>query len=154
MPDYPTDPDCIFCKIVAGEIPCHKLYEDEHVLAFLDVQPLSAGHTLVIPKGHYQAVEQMPDEVGAAIGRCLPKLGKAILNATGSTDWNILQNNGEPAGQEVMHVHFHLIPRKAGTDLRDAIPGNGLPKRVWPATQVDHSEAAKQANLIVDVLSG
>ncbi|MEO0477122.1 MAG: HIT family protein [Planctomycetota bacterium] len=152
MPDCPTDPSCIFCKIVAGEIPCHKLYEDEHVLAFLDVHPLSAGHKLVIPKGHYQAVEQMPDEVGAAIGRCFPRLGKAILEATGSTDWNILQNNGEPAGQEVMHVHFHLIPRKAGTDLREVIPGNGLPKRAWPAVAVDHAEADELKKKIVGYL--
>jgi histidine triad (HIT) family protein len=148
MPDQPTDDNCIFCKIIKGEIPCQKLFEDEHVLAFLDVGPLSAGHTLVIPKGHYKTVDVMPDDVAAAVGRCLPKLSKAILQATGSTDWNLLQNNGEPAGQEVLHAHFHIIPRKAGTDLREAMPGHGLPKRAWPAQQVDHGKAAELAKAI------
>ena len=148
MPEHPYDENCIFCKIIKGEIPCHKLFEDEHVLAFLDVGPLSQGHTLVIPKGHYKTVDVMPDEVAAAVGRCLPKLSTAILKATGSTDWNLLQNNGEPAGQEVLHAHFHIIPRKAGSDFRELTPGNGLPKRAWPATQVDHAEAGKLAETI------
>lgn len=145
---HPSDDNCIFCKIIKGEIPCHKLYEDEHVLAFLDVGPLSVGHTLVIPKGHYKTVDIMPDEIAAAVGRCLPKLSKAILHATGSTDWNLLQNNGEPAGQEVLHTHFHIIPRKAGTDLHDPVPGHGLPKRAWPATEVDHTVAGTLAQKI------
>jgi len=148
MSIQPSDPTCIFCKIIAGQIPCHRLYEDEHVLAFLDVGPLSAGHALIIPKGHYKTVDVMPDEVASSVGRCLPKLSKAILQATGSTDWNLLQNNGEPAGQEVLHAHFHIIPRAKGTDLNDATPGNGLPKRRWPAQQVDHTEAAKLAEQI------
>jgi histidine triad (HIT) family protein len=145
---HPSDDNCIFCKIIKGEIPCHKLYEDEHVLAFLDVNPLSAGHTLVIPKGHYKTVDHMPGEVAAAIGRCLPSLSKAILEATGSTDWNLLQNNGEPAGQEVLHAHFHLIPRVKGTDLHEPIKGNGLPKRAWPAVEIDHDVAGQLAEQI------
>jgi len=148
MPDHPTDSSCIFCKIIAGHIPCHKLYEDDDILAFLDVGPLSPGHTLLIPKGHYQAVDHMPADIGAAVGRCLPALSRAILKATGSTDWNLLQNNGEPAGQEVMHVHFHLIPRVAGTDLHNPTLGHGLPKRAWPAVQIDHAEAGQLAEAI------
>jgi len=154
MHDHPTDDSCIFCKIIAGAIPCHKLYEDELVLAFLDVGPLSAGHALVIPKGHYKTIDQMPDEVAAAIGRCLPSLSRAILQATGSTDWNLLQNNGEPAGQEVLHAHFHIIPRAKGTDLHQPIPGNGLPKRVWPTTKIDHAEAGKLAESIRMFIKG
>jgi len=149
---HPSDNSCIFCKIIKGEIPCQKLFEDEHVLAFLDVGPLSAGHTLVIPKGHYKTVDVMPDEVAAAVGCCLPKLSKAVLQATGSTDWNLLQNNGEPAGQEVLHAHFHIIPRKPGTDLHDPVPGHGLPKRAWPAQQVDHGKAAELATKITGLL--
>ena len=146
------DSSCIFCKIVAGQIPCHKLYEDEHVFAFLDVGPLSPGHTLVIPKGHYKTVDQMPDETAAAIGRCLPSLSRAILQATGSTDWNLLQNNGEPAGQEVLHAHFHLIPRKAGSDVNIPTPGHGLPKRAWPAVEVHHAAASKLAGQIISLI--
>ncbi len=146
------DPSCIFCKIIAGQIPCHKLYENEHVLAFLDVGPLSPGHTLIIPKGHYKTVDVMPEETAAAIGLCLPKLSRAILKATGSTDWNLLQNNGEPAGQEVLHAHFHLIPRVKGTDLREPIKGNGLPKRAWPAVEIDHVTAGKLAEQISSLL--
>lgn len=148
MPSHLTDDNCIFCKIIKGEIPCHKVYEDEQVLAFLDVGPLSEGHTLVIPKGHCKTVDQLPEETAAAIGRCLPSLSRAILQATGSTDWNLLQNNGEPAGQEVLHVHFHLIPRVNGTDFQEPTKGHGLPKRAWPAVEIDHAEAEKLATQI------
>ena len=97
MASYPTAPTCIFCKIVAGQIPCHKLYEDERVLAFLDVGPLSRGHTLVIPKGHYLTIDQVPAEVAAACGAVLPRLSRAVAAATGATAWNVLQNNGKAA---------------------------------------------------------
>lgn len=107
----PIDTNCLFCKIIAGQIPCHRVYEDEHVLAFLDIGPLSEGHTLVIPKGHATYLHQMPDASAAAIGRVLPRLASALLQATGATDYNLLQNNGSAAGQVVMHAHFHLIPR-------------------------------------------
>ena len=101
----------IFSKIIAGEIPCHKVYEDEHVFAFLDINPLSPGHTLVIPKEAAARLHEMSDESSAAIGRVLPRLARAILAATGATDYNVLQNNGAAAHQEVMHVHFHIIPK-------------------------------------------
>jgi histidine triad (HIT) family protein len=103
--------ETIFSKILRGEIPCHKLYEDEHVLAFLDIQPLSPGHTLVIPKEEVATVDKLSDEAGAAIGRVLPRLSRAVLAATGATEFNILQNNGPGAHQAVFHVHFHIIPR-------------------------------------------
>ncbi|MBY0312484.1 MAG: HIT family protein [Phycisphaerales bacterium] len=101
----------IFSKIIAGEIPCHKVYEDEHVLAFLDINPLSPGHTLVIPKEERAQVHELSDEASAAIGRVLPRICRAVLKATGATAYNILQNNGATAHQVVMHVHYHIIPK-------------------------------------------
>lgn len=103
--------ETIFHKIVAGEIPCHRVYEDEHVLAFLDVGPLSRGHTLVIPKVHAETLDQLDEEHAAAIGRVLPKLCRAVMRATGATAYNILQNNGVEAHQAVFWVHFHIIPK-------------------------------------------
>lgn len=101
----------IFDRILAGEIPCHRVYEDEHVLAFLDIGPLSPGHTLVIPKERAAFLHQLSDESAAAIGRVLPRLARAVMVATGAEAYNILQNNGRTAHQVVMHVHFHIIPR-------------------------------------------
>ncbi len=106
-------PETVFSKILRGELPCHKVYEDEHVLAFLDVNPLSRGHTLVIPKDEIETVTQLSDEACAAIGRVLPRISRAVLAATGARDFNILQNNGAPAHQAVKHVHFHIIPKHA-----------------------------------------
>lgn len=103
--------NCIFCKIVAGEIPSLKLYEDDHVLSFLDIGPLADGHTLVIPKKHFSRLEEMsPDDV-AAVTRVLPRLAAAVLRATGAPGYNVLQNNGTVSGQAVDHVHIHIIPR-------------------------------------------
>lgn len=103
--------ETIFSKILRGEIPCHKVYEDEHVLAFLDVNPLSPGHTLVIPKQEVKTVGELSDESAAALGRVLPRLCRAVKKVSGTLDYNILQNNGAPAHQAVFHVHFHIIPR-------------------------------------------
>ena len=101
----------IFQKILDGEILCHRVYEDDHVLAFLDVSPLSRGHVLVIPKEARATLGELSDQSAAAIGRVLPRLCRAICAATGATDYNVLQNNGSAAHQAVMHVHFHIIPR-------------------------------------------
>lgn len=103
--------DTIFGKILRGEIPCHRVYEDEHVLAFLDVNPLSRGHTLVIPKEPAATLDQLSDDAAAAIGRVLPRISRAVLAATGATAYNVLQNNGQAAHQAVFHVHFHVIPK-------------------------------------------
>jgi histidine triad (HIT) family protein len=107
----------IFDKILSGEIPCHRVYEDERVLAFLDIGPLSRGHTLLIPKERKATLDQLSDESAAAIGRVLPRLCRAVMKATGATAYNILQNNGVEAHQAVMHVHFHIIPRFATEGL-------------------------------------
>ena len=110
-------PDTIFTKIIAGEIPCLRVYEDEHVLAFLDINPLSPGHTLVIPKEAVATLGELSDDAGAAIGRVLPRLCRAVVKATGAKDYNILQNNGAGAHQAVFHVHFHIIPKTEGKGL-------------------------------------
>lgn len=103
--------ETIFDKILDGSIPCHRVYEDEHVLAFLDINPLSPGHTLVIPKERAAEVHQLSDDAGAAIGRVLPRIARAVKAATGAPAYNILQNNGKGAHQAVFHVHFHIIPK-------------------------------------------
>ena len=126
----------IFSKIIAGEIPSHKVYEDEHVFAFLDINPLSKGHTLVIPKEAVATLGELSDESSAAIGRVLPRICRAIVEETGCKDYNVLQNNGGPAHQAVFHVHFHIIPKPN--------PDQGLGVG-WPAGQLNHTEAASFA---------
>ena len=106
----------IFQKIIDGEIPCHRVYEDDHVLAFLDVAPLSKGHVLVIPKEAASSLHELSTESGAALGAALVTVAKAVVKATGATDYNILQNNGVDAHQAVFHVHFHIIPTFSGDD--------------------------------------
>ena len=129
----------IFDKIIAGQIPCHKVYEDQHVLAFLDINPLSPGHTLVIPKEAKPTLGELSDDSAAAIGRVLPMLCRAVMKATGATEYNILQNNGPGAHQVVMHVHFHIIPK-----LPD---GRGLGIG-WKSESFDHTSGTALAKSI------
>jgi len=103
--------ETIFSKILRNEIPCHKVYEDSHVLAFLDINPISRGHVLVIPKEAAETLDQLSDEASAAIGRVLPRLCRAVMRASGTVAYNVLQNNGPAAHQAVFHVHFHIIPK-------------------------------------------
>ena len=128
-----ADQETVFDKIIAGEIPCHRVYEDDHVLAFLDIGPLSRGHTLVIPKERKPFLHQLSDDAAAALGRVLPRICRAVVKATGATAYNILQNNGTEAHQLVMHVHFHIIPR-FGTD------GLGI---AWRPTSLPADEATQ-----------
>lgn len=130
----------IFSKILAGEIPCHTVYEDALVLAFLDIMPLSRGHTLVIPREPAPTLDQLSDDSAAALGRALPRICRAIVKATGTPDYNILQNNGEPAHQAVHHVHFHIIPKPTPTPTTSPSSPQGL-GIVWPAGRLDHGEA-------------
>ena len=103
--------ETVFAKILRGEIPCHRIYEDDAVLAFLDVSPLSRGHALVIPKEPAETLDQLSDDAAAALGRVLPRIARAVLAATGARAYNLLQNNGATAHQAVFHVHFHIIPK-------------------------------------------
>lgn len=125
-------PETIFDKILAGDVPCHRVYEDDHVLAFLDINPLSEGHTLVIPKERSAHLHQLSADSAAAIGRVLPRLCRAVLEATGADAYNVLQNNGAEAHQAVFHVHFHIIPKVGDRGL-----GVG-----WRAGELDGDTAA------------
>jgi histidine triad (HIT) family protein len=114
--------DCIFCKMVAGQIPVTKIYEDEVVLAFLDIGPLSDGHTLVIPKQHFEKLHECPAEVLGPVASRLGKIAKAVAGAMNSEGYNVLCNNGRAAGQLVEHLHFHIIPRNTGDGVFDRWP--------------------------------
>lgn len=107
----------IFDKILSGDIPSYKIYEDEHVYSFLDINPISRGHALVIPREAKAKLHELSDESSAAIGRVLPRLCRAVMAASGADDYNILQNNGAPAHQAVFHVHFHIIPKFSDSGL-------------------------------------
>ncbi len=128
--------ETIFSRIIRGEIPCHRVYEDDQVLAFLDVNPLCEGHTLVIPKEAAATLVSLSDEASAALGRALPRISRAVLRATGATEFNILQNNGPGAHQAVFHVHFHIIPKYPD--------GRGL-GLAWKASKLDQEQAITMA---------
>lgn len=106
--------DCIFCKIAQGQIPCAKLHETEHSLAFLDIAPLNKGHALIIPKKHATDIFEMSEEQMVDMGRVAHVLAPAIKAATGCEGLNLIQNNGSVAHQFVFHFHLHLIPRFTG----------------------------------------
>ncbi len=108
---------CVFCKIASGRIPCLKVYEDDAALAFLDIGPLAEGHLLLVPKDHCERLEEMPGDLLGRLMQPVPRLARALMAVTGTGDYNLLCNTGRAAGQAVMHVHFHLIPRTAGDAL-------------------------------------
>ena len=134
----------LFTRIIDGEIPSHKVYEDELVYAFLDIGPLSEGHTLVIPKEAVATLDQLSDESAAAIGRVLPRICRAVQAATGCKDFNVLQNNGAAAHQAVDHVHFHVIPKPSADE------GLGVG---WPAGKLDGERGARLAGKLREHLS-
>lgn len=134
----PSDPDCVFCKIVAGKIPCAKLLEDDEVLAFLDIGPVARGHALLIPRAHYRTLEEMPADAAGRVFRRLPDLVRAVRTATGCAGVNLLQNNGAAAGQVVPHVHVHVIPREEG----------GKFSFTWPAGRYEEGQIELLAETI------
>ncbi len=137
--------DTVFSKIIRGEIPCHKVYEDSHVLAFLDINPLSHGHTLVVPKEAAERLDQLSDEAAAAVGRVLPRLCRAVVSATGVREYNVLENNGTGAHQAIPHVHFHIIPKP---NTRE---GLGIS---WPMNQLNPQTGGTLAALIAAAVKG
>jgi len=138
-------PETVFSKILRGEIPSHKLYEDEQVLAFLDIAPLSPGHAVLIPKEPAVTLDQLSDDSAAALGRVLPRLCRALITATGIAEFNVLQNNGRAAHQAVDHVHFHIIPKPSDAE------GLGVK---WPAGKVDHAAAGALAARVRELCQG
>jgi len=114
--------DCLFCKMVAGRIPVTKIYEDDVVLVFLDIGPISDGHTLVIPKQHFEKLHDCPPELLGRVGSRLGKIAGAVTAAMNSDGYNVLCNNGRAAGQVIEHLHFHIIPRNTGDGVFDRWP--------------------------------
>ena len=125
----PRDPDCLFCKIVAGDIPCAKVFESASCIAFLDIAPVNHGHALVLPKGHYPTLMDIPSELGNDLTDALSRVGRAVMEATGAEGLNLMQNNFRAAGQLVDHVHFHLIPRHGDDGLS-----------LWPQAGYDNPD--------------
>lgn len=108
--------ECIFCKIIDGSIPSAKIYEDEHVYAFMDIMPLTKGHTLIIPKNHKENVYDLSEEEASNLFKVVPKIASVLKESFGPVGMNLLNNNGAPAGQSVFHFHLHFIPRYDQTD--------------------------------------
>lgn len=123
--------DCIFCKIINGEIPSAKVYEDENVMAFLDISQVTKGHTLVIPKTHQANIYELTPDVANKLFSVVPKIANAMKKAYNPIGLNLLNNNGESAGQSVFHYHVHLIPRYGDGD------GFGA---VWKTHEKDYSQ--------------
>ena len=112
--------DCVFCAIAAGEIPCFKVFEDDFALAYLDINPFSEGHTLVIPKAHTTGLLDTPEETLAALLARVKKVAAHLKSALGCDGFHVLQNNGAAAGQTVGHIHFHIVPRREGDPIEFA----------------------------------
>ncbi len=127
--------ETVFTKIIRGEIPCHRVWEDERVFAFLDIAPLAPGHVLVVPKEPAPTLDALSEESAAALGRVLPRIARAVVAVTGTRDFNVLQNNGAGAHQAVPHVHFHVIPKPAAGGL-------GID---WPSGRLDGDEGRRIA---------
>jgi histidine triad (HIT) family protein len=133
--------DCLFCKIVAGEIPAEKVYEDEYTLAFLDINPVNPGHTLVVPKTHATNIFDISAEAWGHVCETARRIAGSIEKAVGARGINLMMNNREHAGQVIDHVHIHLIPRHTGDGLR-----------LWPQKPYPEGEAAQVAKRIRTLL--
>lgn len=122
---------CVFCKIVKGELPAYKIYEDDKSLAFLDIKPTKVGHTLVIPKNHSATIEEASEEDLMHLTKVIKKVGARLKDKLGCPAYNIILNNGKEADQEIEHIHFHLIPREEQSQFRS------LPKIEYKSGQIE-----------------
>lgn len=138
------DDQCVFCMIAQDQLPSLKVFEDQDILAFLDVSPLADGHLLIIPKQHFIHLDKMPADLVGALCRQLPRLAAAVVAATGAQGYNVLQNNSRCAGQVVQHVHFHIIPR---------VQDDGLGYR-WLAKKYPQDKDKQVHQQILQALSG
>lgn len=133
--------DCIFCKIISGEIPSTKIYEDEETLAFLDIAPVNSGHTLVIPKKHFENLEDVAEADLYSVIKTVKKVGKAIKESISQNGYNVGLNNGLGSGQLVPHIHFHIMPRRAGDG-----------HKLWSQGKYEEGEAEAMAEKIKQAL--
>lgn len=125
--------DCLFCRIVANEIPASKVHEDDEVVAFLDIHPVNFGHLLIVPKAHFATLATLPDPLAMATARLVPRLSRAILAATSAPGLHLVVNQGAVAGQTIHHVHWHLIPRFEGDSVH------------WPWPHLAYPESGLEA---------
>ena len=132
----------IFTQIIHGQLPCHKVYEDEHIIAFLDIQPLTRGHTLVVTKEPAPSFDQLSTESASALGGALPRICRGVMEATGAIAYNLIQNNGHEAGMSIAHVHVHIIPR---------FP-DSTHSFLWQYGTIDHEDANSLAENIRNLL--
>ncbi len=132
----------IFTQIIHGQLPCHKVYEDEHIIAFLDIQPLTRGHTLVVTKEPAPSFDQLSTESASALGGALPAICRGVMKATGAIAYNLIQNNGHEAGMSIAHVHVHIIPR---------FP-DSTHSFLWQYGTIDHEDANSLAENIRNLL--
>lgn len=130
--------ECIFCKIVEGAIPSQKVYETEKVVAFLDINPIAFGHTLVMPKAHHETFTDVPADLLAEVARAAQGVARGVLKATGAEGFNLLMNNRRCAGQAIDHAHFHVIPRRNADGI----------KFQWNMKKYAEGEIEKQAEAI------
>jgi len=135
------DKNCLFCKIIAGKIPCAKVYENQHVLAFLDIGPVNKGHTLVIPKEHYKNLMETPDEVMKELIVVAKKISKSIIKAVKADGINLGISNEKAAGQVIFHTHIHLMPRYENDGFKH-----------WPQGKYNEGEMESVKNKIVSFL--
>jgi len=133
--------NCIFCKIIKGEIPSSKVYEDEKTLVFLDIAPINKGHALVIPKEHFETMEELPDELLEYLVGIVKKVSIAVKQATNADGYNIGMNNHKASGQLVPHAHFHVIPRFENDGLKS-----------WPQKEYEEGDMDKIREEIVKFL--
>ena len=131
--------DCIFCKIISGDIPSTKYYEDDQFLAFMDINPLTRGHSLLIPKAHHATIHDMPEDLLQALILRAQKLSKVLVDSLGAKGINLMQSNGRAANQIIDHYHMHLIPRYEPMEIK------GM---AWELTPGDPEEIAKVADTI------
>lgn len=131
---------CIFCKIVNGEIPAAKIYEDDKIISFLDIAPANKGHCLIVPKSHYGTLLEAPDEELGHLLLAAKKITKALSLSCGNGSFNMLMNNGKEAGQLVHHAHIHIIPRFKD----DRLSLNWKPKKYMGKEIDDYKEKIKK----------
>lgn len=133
--------NCLFCQIISGDIPSHRVYEDDAVVAFLDIHPVNPGHTLVVPRAHSTSLlDARPEDIHRALD-VVQKLAPAIVTATGATAFNVGQNNGHDAGQVVPHLHLHIMPRFSGDG-----------RELWHGTQATPDELKNTALKIISLI--
>jgi histidine triad (HIT) family protein len=136
-----TDENCLFCRIVSGKVPSAKVYEDERIIAFLDISPVNEGHTLVVPKSHSRnMLEDNIDDL-KAIMQAVQYVAKAVMQATGAGGFNLMVNTNREAGQVVYHTHFHIVPRHENDGFKH-----------WPGKNMSESQLETVKNKIVESL--